>query len=92
MNMRPEKNEMDFIFCVKELAKAGRFERASLGIAKQVMVSGQSSLNEKQKEIFHAALDKIIVEKCPVCQQVVPWLEMPMVIEKGTCTVCRPKS
>jgi hypothetical protein len=90
--MRPEKNELDFLGCVRELAKAGRFEGAGLGIAKQVAASGQSSLNDRQKEIFNTALDRIIMEKCPVCQKVIPWSEMPHAVEKGACAACRPKT
>lgn len=82
---------MEFISCINELAKAGRFEGASLGIAKQLIASGEACLNDRQKGIFHASLDKIIVEKCPVCNRAIPWLEMPYAIEKGTCASCRPK-
>jgi hypothetical protein len=90
--MRPEKNELDFINCVRDLAKAGKFEGATQGIAKQLINSGQSSLNDRQREIFHTAFDKIIVEKCPVCQQPVSWPDMPWVIESGACSVCRPRT
>lgn len=90
--MRLQRSEMEFINCISELAKAGRFEGASLGIAKQVITSGEASLNERQRGIFHASLDKMIVEKCPVCNRAVPWLEMPYAIEKGTCPACRPKN
>jgi hypothetical protein len=90
--MKLEKNELEFIGCVRDLAKAGRFEGAGLGIAKQVILSGQSSLNNKQRDVFHATLDKIIVEKCPVCQRLVPWTEMARVIEKGACAACAPKT
>jgi len=89
--MRPQRSELEYLNCISELAKAGRFEGASLGIAKQLIASGEACLNDRQKRIFHASLDKMIVEKCPVCQRVVPWLEMPYAIEKGTCPACRPK-
>ncbi|MGA2244159.1 MAG: hypothetical protein ABSH48_04080 [Verrucomicrobiota bacterium] len=89
--MRPEKSELEFLGFVRELAKTGRFEGAGLGIAKQVIMSGQSSLNDRQREVFNAALDKIIVEKCPVCQRIVPWSEMALVVETGACPACRPK-
>jgi hypothetical protein len=90
--MRPEKSELEFLGCVKELARAGRFKGAGLGIAKQLIVSGQSSLNDKQREVFNNALDKMIVEKCPICQRVVPWSEMALVIETGGCADCRPRT
>jgi hypothetical protein len=90
--MRLEKSELEFIGCIRDLARAGRFEGAGLGIAKQVISAGQSSLNDRQRQIFDTALDKMIVEKCPVCQRFIPWSEMALVIEHGACAACRPKA
>jgi hypothetical protein len=90
--MRLEKSELEFIGFLRELTKTGRFEGAGLGIAKQVILSGQSSLNDRQRNLFNAALDKIIVDKCPVCQREVPWAEMALVVQTGACAECKPKT
>jgi len=89
--MRIEKSERDFIGCIRDLAHAGRFEGAGLGIARQVISAGQSSPNDQQRKVFNDALDKMVVEKCPVCQRIVSWSEMALVIEQGACPVCRPR-
>jgi hypothetical protein len=89
-NMTPDKDELEFIYFLKELAKSGQLEGAALGIAKQTITKGQASLSDKQAEILNAVVEKIKVKQCPKCHQDIPWSEMFYAIEKGTCAACRP--
>lgn len=88
--MMPDKDELEFIHFLEQLLKSGRLNGAALGISKQTIARGQSSLNDKQYGILHAEIDKISLNQCPKCHQDIPWSEMFYAIEKGTCAACIP--
>jgi hypothetical protein len=88
--MMPDKDELEFINFLRHLVESNRLDRAVLGIAKQTIARGQSSLNPKQNAILHIEIDKIIIKQCPMCSQEVLWSEMFYAIEKGTCAACIP--
>jgi len=88
--MTPDKDELEFIYFLGQLVKSDRLNGAVLGISKQTITNGQSSLNDKQHRILHAEIDKISVKQCPKCYQDIPWSEMLYAIEKGTCVACLP--
>jgi uncharacterized membrane protein len=89
--MMPDKDEMEFIHFLKQLVESSRLDGAVLGITKQTIARGQASLSAKQNTILQAEIEKIVVKKCPVCHQDIPWSEMFYAIEKGTCAACVPK-
>jgi hypothetical protein len=88
--MTPHKDELEFIDFLGQLVKSDRLNGAVLGISKQTITNGQSSLNDRQYGILHAEIDKISLKQCPKCHQDVPWPEMFQAMEKGTCAACLP--
>ena len=88
------KDELDreFEMYVSELLDAGKLEGdAVIGIAKQLVSKGVSSLTPLQRKTFidYGLCKGNYVEACERCAQPIPWSEMLFALEDGLCAYCR---
>lgn len=85
-------NEEDFSIYVSDLLDSERLDgEVVIGIAKQIIDRGVSSLTPNQKITFirYGLLLDNYVDECNRCTLEIPWSEMLFALDDGFCAYCR---
>lgn len=74
-----------------EMIRTGRLvDQPGLGVAKQWIGQGSSSLSEKQWYVVKGLIDEYVIEKCGQCSGTIPWSERydARFLTGGLCSWC----
>jgi hypothetical protein len=88
------EHDREFEMYVSDLLDFGKLEGVVvIGIAKQIVARGVSSLTPMQRKTFinYGLRKGNYVDACEGCAESIPWSEMLFALDDGLCSYCRYK-
>jgi hypothetical protein len=89
--MNPDKDDLDYVFFLKQLIGGKKLEGPALGIAKQAVDKGPDGLSGIQAATLEIVINPLITEECKTCGNEIPWSEMYQAMDSGRCLACISK-
>ena len=89
--MHPYKEDLEYVYFLKQLINGKKLEGAALGIAKQAADRGPDALSGNQTAVLEIAIEQLVNTECESCHNDIPWSEMYQAIDSGRCLACIPK-
>lgn len=90
--MQFKRDNIEFEEYVSVLLKLGYLQGDKvIGIGKQIVTKGSSSLTENQSKCFikYGLHEGNYIETCVMCSHTIPWCEKLDALDDGFCSHCR---